>query len=95
MYKLEPVVADGGELIIYAPQVREISALDRGEAEMQWASAAANGRVEDVFQLSCAGCPRVIAADDLQARQNTRGRGDVRLQRPCGLNLSPSWISHS
>ena len=25
MYKLEPVVADGGELIIYAPQVREIS----------------------------------------------------------------------
>jgi nickel-dependent lactate racemase len=25
MYKLEPVVADGGELIIYAPHVREIS----------------------------------------------------------------------
>jgi nickel-dependent lactate racemase len=25
MYKLEPVVADGGELIIYGPQVREIS----------------------------------------------------------------------
>jgi nickel-dependent lactate racemase len=26
MYKLEPVVADGGELIIYAPHVREVSA---------------------------------------------------------------------
>jgi nickel-dependent lactate racemase len=26
MYKLEPVVADGGTLIIYAPHVREISA---------------------------------------------------------------------
>jgi nickel-dependent lactate racemase len=26
MYKLEPVVADGGELIIYAPHVRDISA---------------------------------------------------------------------
>ena len=26
MYKLEPVVADGGELIIYAPHLREISA---------------------------------------------------------------------
>jgi len=25
MYKLEPVVADGGELILYAPQIREIS----------------------------------------------------------------------
>jgi hypothetical protein len=25
MYKLEPVVADGGELIIYAPHVKEIS----------------------------------------------------------------------
>ncbi|MFO0918034.1 MAG: hypothetical protein U0872_06920 [Planctomycetaceae bacterium] len=25
MYKLEPVVADGGELIIYAPHLREIS----------------------------------------------------------------------
>jgi nickel-dependent lactate racemase len=25
MYKLEPVVADGGELIIYAPHMREIS----------------------------------------------------------------------
>lgn len=25
MYKLEPVVADGGELIIYGPQIREIS----------------------------------------------------------------------
>jgi nickel-dependent lactate racemase len=25
MYKLEPVVADGGELIIYAPHVREVS----------------------------------------------------------------------
>lgn len=25
MYKLEPVVADGGELIIYGPQVREVS----------------------------------------------------------------------
>jgi hypothetical protein len=25
MYKLEPVVADGGELIIYAPHVRDIS----------------------------------------------------------------------
>ena len=25
MYKLEPVVADGGELIIYAPHVDEIS----------------------------------------------------------------------
>jgi len=27
MYKLEPVVADGGELIIYAPHLREISAV--------------------------------------------------------------------
>ena len=27
MYKLEPVVADGGELIIYAPHIREISAV--------------------------------------------------------------------
>jgi nickel-dependent lactate racemase len=26
MYKMEPVVADGGELIIYAPHIREISA---------------------------------------------------------------------
>jgi hypothetical protein len=26
MYKLEPVLADGGELILYAPHVREISA---------------------------------------------------------------------
>jgi hypothetical protein len=26
MYKLEPVVADGGELIIYAPHLKEISA---------------------------------------------------------------------
>jgi hypothetical protein len=25
MYKLEPVVADGGKLIIYAPHIREIS----------------------------------------------------------------------
>jgi hypothetical protein len=25
MYKLEPVVADGGELIIYAPHIRELS----------------------------------------------------------------------
>jgi nickel-dependent lactate racemase len=25
MYKLEPVLADGGELIIYAPHIREIS----------------------------------------------------------------------
>ncbi len=25
MYKLEPVVADGGELIIYAPHMKEIS----------------------------------------------------------------------
>jgi nickel-dependent lactate racemase len=25
MYKLEPVVADGGELIIYGPQIREVS----------------------------------------------------------------------
>jgi nickel-dependent lactate racemase len=31
MYKLEPVVADGGELIIYGPQVREISFV-HGEA---------------------------------------------------------------
>ncbi|CEF49277.1 unnamed protein product, partial [uncultured bacterium] len=30
MYKLEPVVADGGELIIYAPHIREIS-LTHGE----------------------------------------------------------------
>jgi nickel-dependent lactate racemase len=27
MYKLEPVVADGGELIIYAPHLREVSAV--------------------------------------------------------------------
>ena len=27
MYKMEPVVADGGELIIYAPHIREISAV--------------------------------------------------------------------
>ena len=27
MYKLEPVVADGGELIIYAPHIREVSAV--------------------------------------------------------------------
>ena len=26
MYKLEPVVADGGELIIYAPHIKEVSA---------------------------------------------------------------------
>jgi hypothetical protein len=25
MYKLEPVVADGGEVIIYGPQIREVS----------------------------------------------------------------------
>ena len=25
MYKLEPVVADGGELIIYAPHITEVS----------------------------------------------------------------------
>ncbi len=25
MYKLEPVVADGGELIIYAPHIHEVS----------------------------------------------------------------------
>ncbi len=25
MYKLEPVVSDGGELIIYAPHIREVS----------------------------------------------------------------------
>ena len=25
MYKLEPVLADGGELIIYAPHIREVS----------------------------------------------------------------------
>jgi nickel-dependent lactate racemase len=31
MYKLEPVVADGGELIIYGPQVREVSFV-HGEA---------------------------------------------------------------
>lgn len=31
MYKLEPVVADGGELIIYAPHIHEIS-LTHGEA---------------------------------------------------------------
>ena len=31
MYKLEPVVADGGELIIYAPHIREIS-LTHGDA---------------------------------------------------------------
>ena len=31
MYKLEPVLADGGELIIYAPHIREISAT-HGEA---------------------------------------------------------------
>ncbi|HTY57571.1 MAG TPA: lactate racemase domain-containing protein, partial [Bacteroidota bacterium] len=31
MYKLEPVVADGGELIIYGPQIREISFV-HGEA---------------------------------------------------------------
>ncbi len=31
MYKLEPIVADGGELIIYAPQVRELSSV-HGEA---------------------------------------------------------------
>ncbi len=30
MYKLEPVVADGGELIIYAPHIHEIS-LTHGE----------------------------------------------------------------
>ena len=34
MYKLEPVVADGGELIIYGPQVREISFV-HGEAIAQ------------------------------------------------------------
>ena len=27
MYKMEPVVADGGELIIYAPHIKEISAV--------------------------------------------------------------------
>jgi lactate racemase len=31
MYKLEPVVADGGELVIYGPQIREISFV-HGEA---------------------------------------------------------------
>ena len=31
MYKLEPIVADGGKLIIYAPQIREISSV-HGEA---------------------------------------------------------------
>jgi nickel-dependent lactate racemase len=31
MYKLEPVVADGGELIIYAPHIHEIS-LTHGES---------------------------------------------------------------
>lgn len=30
MYKLEPVVADGGELIIYAPHLREVSATHGG-----------------------------------------------------------------
>ena len=25
MYKMEPVVADGGEVVIYAPHVREVS----------------------------------------------------------------------
>ena len=34
MYKLEPVVADGGELILYAPHIREIS-LTHGEVIRQ------------------------------------------------------------
>ena len=34
MYKLEPIVADGGELIIYAPQLNKIK-LTHGEAIMQ------------------------------------------------------------
>ena len=25
MYKMEPVVADGGEIVIYAPHIREVS----------------------------------------------------------------------
>ncbi len=33
MYKLEPVVADGGELIIYGPQIREISFVHGKEVE--------------------------------------------------------------
>ena len=33
MYKLEPVVADGGELIIYGPQIREISFVHGKEIE--------------------------------------------------------------
>ena len=33
MYKMEPVVADGGELIIYAPHVREISTVHGGTIE--------------------------------------------------------------
>jgi NAD(P)-dependent dehydrogenase (short-subunit alcohol dehydrogenase family) len=40
MYKLEPVVADGGELIIYAPHIREVSGthgLRRdGQARVRW-----------------------------------------------------------
>ncbi|MBN2416934.1 DUF2088 domain-containing protein [bacterium] len=34
MYKLEPVVADGGELIIYAPHIREVSVTHGREIEV-------------------------------------------------------------
>ena len=51
MYKLEPVVADGGELIIYAPHIREISRDARRDhpsasattrAIISWASGSAS-----------------------------------------------------
>ena len=40
MYKLEPVVADGGELIIYAPHIHEIC-VTHGKTNRKWAITAA------------------------------------------------------
>ena len=38
MYKLEPVLADGGELIIYAPHVREVCCDASGNHHGDWIS---------------------------------------------------------
>jgi nickel-dependent lactate racemase len=40
MYKLEPVIADGGEVILYAPHLRAIS-VTHGRASARWATTCA------------------------------------------------------
>ena len=76
MYKLEPVVADGGELIIYAPHMHEISVthgklIKRGRLPLPRLLHASSGTGSSTIRGACWPIRRTSAA---AARSRTASR---------------------